>query len=82
MGHHRTERKLKMKYTWEVADIKGGRAVRRVKDEPCLLGYIVGETSDQKYVLIDLRDGGVMRMRTKAQMAERLNAGGYWPESV
>lgn len=71
-----------MKYTWEPEDIKGGCRLRRIKDEPCVLGYIIGATGDEKYVVIDLRDGGVMKPQTKAQMAEGLNAQGYKPESV
>lgn len=69
-----------MTYQWEPQDIKGGRRLRRVASEPFVLGYIVSESSDQKYVLIDLRDGAVMKTHTKAQMAQNLNAQGYKPE--
>lgn len=71
-----------MKFTWEKEDIKGGRRLRRVKSEPFMVGFTVSENSDAKYVLIDLRDGAVMRSQTKAQMAENLNGQGFWPESV
>lgn len=71
-----------MKYTWEKTDIKGGRKLRRVTNEPFMIGYIVGENSDAKYVLIDLRDGAVMRTQTKTQMAENLNAQGFSPDSI
>lgn len=72
-----------MKYTWEAKDIKGGRKLSRGKAAPpCILGYIVSEPSDSKYVLIDLRDGAVMQARTKTLMAMDLNAQGYMPESV
>lgn len=71
-----------MKYTWEAKDIKSGRRLRRIPTEPSMLGYIVSENADSRYVLIDLRDGAVMRTQTKAQMAENLNAQGFTPESI
>jgi hypothetical protein len=70
-----------MKFQWEESDIKGGTKLRRLEEEPCMIGYILSESSKCKYVLIDLRDGAVMKKYDKSELVAVLNVCRYEPDT-
>jgi len=67
-----------MKFTWEPNDLTLGMEICR-NNTRYIIGYYVGISTDQKYCLIDTRDGAVLQAQTKQELAAMLNAGGYIP---
>ena len=70
-----------MKFTWEINDIKAGRIVCSGEDieHTYKIGYIAGEISNARYVLIAMTDGMIGLNHNKEGLVELLNKGAYRP---
>lgn len=72
---------MKARFEIETKDIHGGRAYRK-NGVDFIIGYRAELAGERRWVLIDLRDGCVMKSETRASLARTLTEGKYEPEQI